>query len=399
MIVYSAYFFSKKLQNNAYTSAFLARLGIFIIALGTSILLIATSVLQGFQKKITDNINHFFGHLHIVPYTTLHDFNQTIPLQDNRIQGLKNLALISHVRPYIYKTALAYTKKGVEGVLLKGMNDFSHMKNFLCKGHLKNLKQHEVLISQTIAKKHSLHVGDKITICTIEAHNRYRKLTIQGIYLTGFKTMDQQMLLCSLDTLQQLNGWPKNTAGGYEMILKKNTFNDQKIYRQLLMHVPFDLQLKSNRHTQAALFDWLTIMKTNTSLFLIFLTLVIITSITSIMVIQMAECSYMLGVLKAVGIRNTRMIGIFLWRSISLMAQGMLWGNGIAFLLCFFQYQYHWITLQEAHYYIKYLPIDWDVRYWLWINMGLFFLMLSIITISLHWLMRFFPIRMIQHKN
>jgi len=268
--LYTAYFFAKRLKKNVHISATLVPLGAIIIALGTFILIIAMSVLNGFQKHMTQNIYRFYAHYQVVPYTTAQNFNHTVPLNERCMYNIQSLAQVDHIRAYAYKMVLLYSDSGAQGSLLKGTTHLSCLENFVIEGSYHQLLANEVCISKTLAQKNNLYVGSTIRMSTIEEHVRYRKLKIRGIYQTGFKDVDESVLFCNIQTLRKLNQWPENTAGGYEIILKNNVQSNILLYRHLLKHLDYDLHLKSTQHTQAALFDWLVILKKNITIFCVY---------------------------------------------------------------------------------------------------------------------------------
>ncbi len=397
--MYTAYFFAKRLKKNVHISATLVLLGTTIIALGTLILIIAMSVLYGFQKSMTKNIYLFYAHYQVVPYTTAQDFNHTVPLDERCIHNIQSFPQVDHIRAYAYKMVLLYSDSEVQGALLKGTTHLGCLDNFVIQGSCHQLLANEVCISKAMAQKNNLCVGDTIRMSTIEENIRYRKLKIRGIYQTGFKDVDASVLFCNIQTLRKLNKWPENVAGGYEIIIKNEVQHNSLLYRHLLKHLDYDLHLKSTKYTQAALFDWLVILKKNITIFLWLLFIVIIISITSIIVIQMAERSTMLGLLAAMGISYTKISSIFLWRSLSFIIPGMFWGNALAYAFCYVQYKYKWIILNAKHYYLHYLPVEFDFFYVLMLNIFALLFMLCIIALCLLLFIRFLPIKIIQFKN
>ena len=70
-----------------------------------------------------------------------------------------------------------------------------------------------------------------------------------------------------------------------------------------------------------------------------------------------------IGLLKALGMTNGRIAGVFLSMSASFVAKGMLAGNLIAFALCGIQYFTHVLKLSAENYFISFVPVHLDFAY------------------------------------
>ena len=64
-----------------------------------------------------------------------------------------------------------------------------------------------------------------------------------------------------------------------------------------------------------------------------------------------------------------------------LAYKGLLWGNLIAFALLFIQYQFNIITLDEQVYYMKTIPVSFDIFSILLLNLGTLILCLLMMII------------------
>src|SRR3990172_5818707 len=88
------------------------------ISLGVATLIIALSILNGFEETITNKIVDFDSHIKIASYkNTLPDYHRTQPLIKSK---LGNYAI--YVNPYALNLGIIGTKKIKEGVSIKGIN-------------------------------------------------------------------------------------------------------------------------------------------------------------------------------------------------------------------------------------------------------------------------------------
>ena len=87
------------------------------ISLGVATLIIALSVLNGFEKTLTQKITDFDSHIKILSY------KESLPKADEYLLKLKNKLndQIDFISPSISKLAIISTKNRKEGINIKGI--------------------------------------------------------------------------------------------------------------------------------------------------------------------------------------------------------------------------------------------------------------------------------------
>jgi len=88
------------------------------------------------------------------------------------------------------------------------------------------------------------------------------------------------------------------------------------------------------------------------------------------LLILILDRTYMIGVLKALGGRNTMIRKIFLYQSFYLILRGLVLGNVLGIGLCALQKKYELISLNPENYYLTTVPINLDFLHILYINAG-----------------------------
>jgi lipoprotein-releasing system permease protein len=76
----------------------------------------------------------------------------------------------------------------------------------------------------------------------------------------------------------------------------------------------------------------------------------------------------MVGLLKSMGASASQIRRIFWWNGLFILVRGLLIGNGIAFLFCYLQSNYHLLPLDPENYYMNSVPIQWDAPTWIMVN-------------------------------
>ena len=107
-------------RRNAGFFSFIAAIAILGVTLGTATLIIALSVLGGFEREITEKVVGFTSHVQVTGFpepsaakTTRHD---RFP------PGSRRFPSSLTVSPYVAREALIRSRYGVDGILLKGVD-------------------------------------------------------------------------------------------------------------------------------------------------------------------------------------------------------------------------------------------------------------------------------------
>ena len=330
------------------------------IALGVLVMLMAVSILRGFQKDIADKVVGFGSHLTVVPYDGGSTYTETPLEADSTL--LRQLAAtpgVRHLQAFATKGGMVKTDDQIYGILFRGLSDdydttFYH--SCLVDGHLP-ATPNEVLISSTIGAKLGLRAGDRMRTYFWQSDTyRPRAFTISGIYNTDLTEMDQLYVVGRLSTVQRLNDWDSTQAGGYEILVHDFDRLDQVAARVNTL-LPVELHTVTVRQAHPALFSWLDLLNTNITLILAIMCLVSAVAIVSALLIMIYEKSATIGLLKALGACNRSVRRIFLIKSATLILKGLLIGNALALALSLIQQWWQPLRLDPESYSMSHVPV------------------------------------------
>jgi lipoprotein-releasing system permease protein len=228
----------------------------------------------------------------------------------------------------------------------------------------------EVIISRKIANMLNLKLNEDLRMYFIVGNTTLgRKFRITGIYDTGLEEFDKLYVIGDIHHIQKLNNWRSDQVGGFEVFLKK--FDDMDRMGVYVYHqIGFSLDASTIKMLNQQIFDWLDLQDINVLIILILIVLVSSTTIISTLLILILERTTMIGILKALGMRNKGIRSVFLYNAIYIVGWGMFWGNLLAFTLCILQKQFSLVTLSEETYYVSVIPINLDAWNILLINAG-----------------------------
>lgn len=413
-------------------SRFIIRIAIVAVALSVAVMIAASAFITGFKNEISRKIFEFWGHIHIsdtayslsfepqpidlnqdfYPYLdTVKKISYTEPEsilghETGRNSGGESRGGIRHIQAFAYKPGIIRTKSAMEGILLKGIGpdfDWSNLEPYLLEGKPFNLEDsvasREIIISRQTADRLQVKVGDKFIVHFVKENEQLRRrFEVSGIYKTGLEEYDRKFALCDIRMVQNLLGWNEQQVAGFEIWL--DDIRDIELYNAYIYDevLPPDLLCVSIREKFPAIFEWLDLQDYNEVVILgLMLAVAIVNMITALLVLVL-ERTTMIGVLKALGEKNGRIRQIFLYHAAVITLTGIFWGNLIGIGFCVLQDQFHFISLNEADYYLSYAPVSLDWLPILLINLGtllvtLLFLMIPSLAIS-----KISPVRAIQFK-
>jgi lipoprotein-releasing system permease protein len=224
---------------------------------------------------------------------------------------------------------------------------------------------------------------------------RYRRVEVVGIFETYLENFDEQMVIGELQTIRNLNGWTSDQVGGLELHVADASQLDT--YAPLLEdELDYDLRLLDSRKRFLDIFDWLKLLDTNVIVFISLIGFVAIFNMGAILFLLIMERTQMIGLLKAMGAKNSQIRSLFFWNGIHILVKGLLYGNAFALVLGGLQDYFHLIPLDPISYYMAYVPIDWNWMAFLLLNLGVTVLTALVLWIPVGVISRVDPIKSIR---
>ena len=404
----TAWFITRKiaLSRQPNFSRFIIRVAVAAIALSMSVMIIAGSMVSGFQKEISEKIFGFWGHVRI------YDYNSTMGYQDKAVSihqkfypSIEQMPGVKHIQVYVNKPGIIKTKNEIESIVVRGYGkdfDSTYIKEWMQSGRFfragDTSHQRKILISQSTANRLNLKVGDDIPIYFIQAPPRVRKFRIEGIYKTGLEEYDKMYALCDIADLQKMNDWSADSVSGFEIFLddvKNITPIGKKINEEF---VGQNLVAQTLKEINPNIFDWLELQDINQYVILILMTIVAIINMVTALLILILERTNMIGVLKAQGAGNTMVRKIFIYHAAIIILQGLIIGNAVGLGLCYLQAKTGMIRLPEESYYVSVAPVHFDVAYIAALNIGVMVICLLVMLVPSYLIAKVSPVKAIRFR-
>ena len=367
------------------------------VALGIAVMIISVCVVTGFKHTIRDKVIGFSSDIVVTNYMTLHTLDQSNPINaDNKlIKDIKKTEGVERVQRYSQKQGVLKTNDDFLGVMFKGVGedyDTTFLASNLIEGKMPRLSMYkstqQLLISKNMADKLRLKVGKKVFVYFLSDDEvRARPFNITGIYQTNFARYDDIMCFTDLYTISRLNGWKiddENTqVTGCE--LQVVDFDSLNVVAERVAK-KFDNIQDSQMHNLASCtvydmspqtFAWLDLLDLNVWIILILMVCVAGFTIVSGLLIIILERTSTIGLLKALGARNSTIRKTFRWLALGIVVKGMVWGNIIGIGICLLQEKFGIVKLDPTAYYVSEAPVEMN-----WIIILLLNIVTLIITIA-----------------
>ena len=346
------------------------------VAIGLAVMIVTVSVVLGFKHTIRDKVVGFGGHIQVHNVLWFNDVDPyTISVDDSLMNAISHIDGVKHTERYSVTQGLLKTDDDFLGVAFKGVGpefDTTFLKSHLLEGKMPQFSDttshYQLLVSKMIADKLKLTVDQKIFAYFIEDNNvRTRKYTICGIYQTNMTRFDESLCFTDIYTVNRLNGWKQDecsaisvTIDNLDQILRTEETFIEKVNRTDDKNGNM-LTTQTIYESYPQVFIWLELLDINVWIILALMVCVAGFTMISGLLIIILERTQMIGILKALGARNKTIRHTFLWFSVFIIGQGMLWGNIIGIGIVLLQQYTGIITLDPQTYYVSQAPMELNI--------------------------------------
>ena len=402
------YFIARRLvtakNHKSSISAPIIKIAIIAIAIGIIMMVIAVATGVGLQDKIREKVSAFNGHVIISNY----DDNQSevsvepISIHQDFYPTFKNVQGIEHVQAVASKAGIIRTEDAFEGIVFKGVGKeykWDVLEEYIVSGRKPNLKQNlnnEVMLSEYLANRLQLKVGDKFNTFFMKEEGNgmpnLRRFELVGIYSSGFQEFDATYLIGDIRHVQRINKWKPDQVGSFEVFIddfSKIKEKGEEIYKA----IPSTLNSETIEMKYFNIFEWLKLFDFNILVIIVIMVIVATINMVVALLVLILERTQMVGMLKALGATNWSVRKIFLYNAAYLIIKGLLWGNAISIGLLLIQKYFGIIKLPPENYYVTVAPVTIDIPAILIINAGTIIVCVTLLLIPSYIITKISPVK------
>jgi lipoprotein-releasing system permease protein len=394
------------LKSNRTFSKLIVRIAIVGIMLGLGVMILSVAVVRGFKQEIKDKVRGFDGDIKVVKYDLNNSFeNSSFTTDDKFLKIARRNPLITQIMPFATKPGIIKANDEMEGVVLKGVDktyDWSFFKKNMVSGRVIDYSdttesKKELMISQVMANRLKLKLGDKLLMYFVQQPLRKRPFKIVGIFSAGLEDIDKTYVVGDLSLIKRLNNWDDRTIGGYE--LRTGNFEQlSKAANFVDAMLPTNLKAYTVIENYPTIFEWLTLLDLNTQIILILMLIVAVINMISALLIMILERTAMIGLFKAMGAGNWTIQKIFLYNAAYLVSVGIVLGNVFGLGISYIQSNTHLFKLDPDSYYMSFVPIQIKWSDIVLLNIGTMVICLLVLIIPSMLVSRISPVKAIRFK-
>ena len=289
------------------------------IALGVMALIVAISVMDGFEALLKQRMLGAVPHITISP----NEKPQNITLDVNRaIDGLNIHSEVNQVLPLVTTQAIVQLPSDLKGVLVQGIPGLQHipvgLKSTLPEVKWQRFFEHKygLLVGRYLAMEYGLSVGDKVRLL-ISGASHYtplgrmpaqRNFTIVGFFETESE-IDQQLVLSRSQDLNRLMKRAPDNVQAVRLVLNE-PFEAPRIEKLLTAELK-EYSLENWHKTHGKLFDAVRMEKNMIWFMLSLIIAVAAFNIVSALVMMVTKKQNEVAILKTQGMTAGTIAKIF----------------------------------------------------------------------------------------
>jgi len=401
-------FLTKEQQSKSRSVVLLA-----VLSVSASILVmnISMATLFGFQNEIERKVKRIQGDFIIDAGNNIEN-GEPNPIENKLVnqfldsfgaQPWKNQ--VKQIIPSTSKACVLKSQDEIEGVLVKTIPT-NQIEEYLRGFTQEQSKIHDtvswIAIGRDLASKLKLKLNDKLTVVFFlndqnDTRPRARKLIVKNIFETGIDKIDQEIAFINPNILIPFT--PPNFKFTQIEIWLNTNQESPKVRRSILSILPAgDLRLNTLEEFNRVIFDWLAILETNVAIILTLMSLVAIATMSTTLLVLVIEKTSFVGLMRSMGARNNSIRMVFIYQSLIVAVVGLLLGNLLAMIIIGLQNHFHWISLDQNVYFIKYVYMELSPWHYLLVNLGALVVIFFSLFIPSRYVSKINTIKAIQFK-
>ncbi len=399
-------------QSEGNSRGVMVRIAIATTAVSLAVMIVAVAVIMGFRNEISAKISGFGGHLRISALDYgLSAESKPIRIDSALEQDIAGIPGFRSIAPFALKGGLIKTDEATQGIMLKGVGegyDWSFFEGYMQEGVLPRVgdtvRHKDIIISRSVARMLKLGVDDRVEMLFVHGDRppRRDRFRVSGIYSSGLEEMDRHFVLTEVANVQRLNGWDVDQITGYEVattdIRRLDGFEKEAYVRTLEHENEIPLMVRSIYGEYPQLFDWLKTHDVNAVVIITIMLVVALFSMISALLIILLERTSMIGILKALGMKNGSVRKIFVLRSAYILTVGLLIGNAFGIGLALLQKFTNIAKLDESGYFLSSVPIDLGWEWIVGLNIGTLVVILALLVFPTNIVSRITPEKTIRYQ-
>ena len=313
--------------------SFMSAISIFGLALGLAILVIALSVMNGFDKEMRQSVLGIVPHITI---STVENLNET-QWQEVRTTIQQNSAVVS-VSPVIQAIGVAATQGSHKGVVINGVDaaleaESSAINRFMRAGDFSALIDNRwgVVLGQTLANRLGAELGNNIdlfstaiSINPIIPLATFKGFDVVGIYRVGAEELDGNLVMINLSAARSL--FRLRTPYNAVHIRTVDVLQAEMVRQEIINDLPGALRSESWVATLGAIYENIQFSRGIISFMLWLLIAVAAFNLVVSLIMIVRDKRGDIAILRTLGASPKTIKRIFMWQGCFIGLTGIVFG-------------------------------------------------------------------------
>lgn len=303
------------------------------IAVGVSVQIFIGSLIQGLQKSLIDKTVGNSSQVTLSSDTSdrlISDYNSIVDNIKESDSRIKDVSVVSD-SPALIKTDLKTYSVLVRGMNIDDSDKIYDLKDSIYEGKVPNNK-FETLVGKDLKEELNLNLNDKIDLITNSGD--VKTLIVTGFYDLKVASINKAWLITDLSSAKELFSTGDKITG-IEMQVT-DVFKADDIATIIGSNINrSDIKVDNWKEQNASLLSGLNGQSISSYMIQVFVMVSVILGIASVLIITVVQKSKQIGILKAMGIKDSQSSLIFLFEGFLLGLMGAILGVALGLGLSF----------------------------------------------------------------
>jgi lipoprotein-releasing system permease protein len=347
------------------------------VTLGTLVLIVTLSIMNGFEGAVKKMIVGSFAHLKVQKF-----HHEPIENPDSLIRIVMKQPELVAAAPLIEDKVGVSSKEVRDGIILRGVDPEQEIRvtdlarnikaGALNLGPVKSGRGREnpgIILGSYVADKLRVITGDEIILMSLRGEEdalagimpKMKRATVSGIYESGMYEYDANLAFVSIKTAQDL----LQMQGVMSVECKvRDAVTADRVGEALQEKLGYPYYCVDWMKQYGTLIKWMNTEKFIAFIVISMIIMVAIFNIISSLLMVVMEKTGEIGILLSMGATPRNILRIFVLDGLLVGLIGTVIGTSLGLLICFIQIKFNLIKLPGDVYFISTLPMKlqgWDV--------------------------------------
>ncbi|PAJ72809.1 lipoprotein-releasing system transmembrane subunit LolC [Pseudoalteromonas sp. NBT06-2] len=370
-------FLSRRFRHAKHENGFIGFIGkasSMGIGLGISVLIIALSVINGFEYQMVNRL------LNVVPHIEYEAPNTPINNWKSKVKRFESHNSVVAAAPFIALNGMAQYKGKLKAVEVRGIDPklevrVSGVQEYIKNFDLTSLNKNQVVLGNQIAQEIGAKRGDIITLLIPQINSgssslkaaKKVKLKLMGIIKMG-GPVDRITALVNLAKTQDILGFDTNETKGLRLKVD-DVFAAKSLAMTLGEQLDDYVYVSSWFRKHSNLYQDIQMVRTIVYLVVLLIIAVASFNIVSTLVMEVKEKESDIAILKTMGAKDSTIISTFMLQGLGQSLIGIIFGSIAGVLLALnIPDIFNWYSefsgknVLTGIYFVEFLPSRLDYR-------------------------------------